>query len=274
MNGPVKNNSVKLYINNKPFYECQKNDEMCISNIYIGSKYGFPIDQSNDGTLYGERFNEPIKNKKIISCPDGYNVCDVNLCCSSNEKCIPPEHSVILGSQYSYCDFGDNITNLYVDGSPYLGQFRTEKQCLDWCAKNPDCKAMLKYLDREGNLECRYYKYDTNDNRMKMIEDKTAKIYNRRKYTYIPNPSKKILPKYDFNDTKKYNNLVGKCYPYGCCADGIKKANKDGSNCVPFTEKSKLIGDPYNLYKYSSLGGTTKGGTIDSLSGNAYINYF
>jgi hypothetical protein len=223
----------KLYINNTSFYECQKDDPMCISDIYRISNFGYPIDQSTNDILYTEIFEDPIENKNITENP---------------------------------------ITNLYVNGQPHLGEFRTEKQCLNWCAKNPNCKTMVRYLDREGNLQCRYYKYDINNNKIVTFDDNTSKIYSKNKYNYNPNLPKKILPKYKFPISSQ-NNLIDGCFPYGCCADGTKNATKTGSNCVPFTKNSRIVGDPYNLYQYSSLNGITKLGSIDKLSGNAYINY-
>jgi len=363
----LSDEDAKLYINGRPFYQCQTKDgevdEMCISNLYASSQFGLPIDQSTPdppdrNILYTERYQKPIRNKKIISCPTGYNICG-ELCCENKKtlncdseldihgvnpgwkqtggckghgkqepknnktctefvndlntsgycycndgskhyydcgqkrdgktcrdicgkkpkKCIPPEHQTILGSPYPHCDFGNNITNMFVEGAPHLDQFRTEKQCLDWCAKNPDCKATVNYLDRNGKLQCRYYKYDTKDNRIHKIDDKTGLIHNRRVHPYVPNPSEKILPKYDFasipvnKKTSKRGNLIDGCAPYGCCADGSKKADKDGKNCKPFTTESGLVGDPYEPYQYSSLGGKGKMGGINELSGNAYIDY-
>ncbi len=270
----------KLYINNKAFYQCQKKngevDPMCISNIYTLSNYGFPIDQSNSKILYSESFKKPINNKRVVSCPANYHVCGDNMCCQKDNKtnkinkCLASEHSTILGSPYSYCDYGNNKTNLFTEGAPKLSKFQSERQCLSWCANHPDCKAMVKTLDRSGNLQCRYYMYDTQDNRIKMVNDRTASIYNKRLNRYVANPDEKILPKYDYNLVTKDNILDG-CKPYGCCADGTQKADQNGSNCSPFTDKSRLIGDP--KYKFSSLGGTTKVGKIDSLSGNSYKNY-
>jgi hypothetical protein len=182
--------NVKLYINGKPFYECQKNDPMCISDVYSSSNQGMPIVQNTADpvdrkVLYTREFEEPILNKRIVSCPQGYNPCG-DMCCFEDKKCVPIENS-ILGSPYPFCEYDGGKTNLFVDGAPKTGEFSTENDCLSWCAKNPECKAMVRYLDRHGNLQCRYYKYDTKDNRIKMVEDKTAMTYNRRKHSYVTN---------------------------------------------------------------------------------------
>ncbi len=278
INNSNNKNNVKLYINNTAFYNCQKEngkiDPMCISDIYTIGNYGYPIDQntSNKNILYTRTFEKSINNKRIVSCPTNYKPCGNNICCYHDgieiKKCLAAEHSTILGSPYPHCNYNGE-TNLFVNGTP---NFQSEKQCLNWCANHPDCNAVVKYLDRNGNLQCRYYIYDTQDNRIKTVEDKTAKIYDKRKYKYVANPSERILPKYDYNLVTDDNILDG-CIPFGCCADGTKKANKDGTNCSPFTPKSRLVGDPNDKYKFSSLGGITKLGKINKLSGNAYINY-
>jgi hypothetical protein len=280
------NDGAKIYIDGKPFFQCQKtkdgkDDEMCINNLYTASQYGLPIDQSTSdppdkNILYTNRYDKSIRNSRIVSCPTGYDV-NGELCYNieKDEKCIPSENH-ILGSPLPQCDYGNGITNLFTSGAPHLNQFRTERQCLDWCAKNPDCRTVVNYLDRNGKLQCRYYQYDTKDNRIKIIDDKTGTINNKRQHQYVADPNEELLPKYDFAsipinpNTKQRGNLIDGCGLYGCCADGSKKANKNGSNCAPFTPNSGLIGDPYEPYQYSALGGTGKMGTIDNLSGNAY----
>lgn len=187
----VPDTNAKLYINGKAFYQCQKDDPMCISDVYSANRKGLPVSQNysdpvNRKVLYTKTYESPISDKRIISCPDGYNVCD-NMCCWKDKKCVPTESSM-LGSPYPFCEYGEDIKNLYVDNYPKVGQFETEKECLNWCANNPDCKTVVRYLDRSGNLQCKYYKYDTKDNRIKLVDDKTSKVFNKRKYPYVPNP--------------------------------------------------------------------------------------
>lgn len=181
----------KIYINGRAFYQCENNDPMCLSDIYSANKRGLPTVQNysdpvNRKILYTKTYKNPIINKRIISCPNGYNVCG-NLCCRKNDTCIPVE-TKIIGSPYPFCDYGKDIRNLYVDKYPKLGEFETERECLDWCAKNPDCKTVVRFLDRNGNLQCRYYRYDSKDNRIKYIDDKTSLIYQKRNHEYVPNP--------------------------------------------------------------------------------------
>jgi len=285
----ITNDKAKLYINGKPFYKCQNNNpEMCIDEVYSSNNFGYPISQSqsdppNRKLLYTNEFNKQ-NNKTIISCPNNYEICKNhnNLCCKKEnnkivDKCIPPENN-IFGSQYSNCNFENDNTNLFVNNSPALDKYKTEKQCLDWCANNPDCKITTKFLDRNGNLKCRYYQYSKNDNRIHIVDDDNTTMYDKNKHTYEPNPNKNILPKYDFASIpyditkKERGNLINGCGPNGCCASGIKNAEKNAKNCL-LKKESNLIGDPYKPYQYSSLGGKTKMGTINNLSGNAYINY-
>jgi len=294
-----RNKEPKVMINSQPFYQCQqqgtRQDPMCISNVYTGNQYGLPVSQNtsnppDNNLLYRQTFQPMISNKKIISCPKGYKHTVINnedMCKQKtvvnlgkeSDVCMPVEN-IKLNSDYPQCFYGKE--GVYVDRAPKKNEFKTEKQCLTWCANNPDCRAMVKFLDRNGQLQCRYYKYDTKTNKivMSQVKDETAQIYNKREFSYVADPPKKDKQIYDFNmiminyKTKRpEGSMLDGSAPDGCCADGIRKEQKENNkNCKPFTQKSKLVGDPNDKYQYSSLGGL-KMDSIDSLSGNAYINY-
>jgi len=172
----------KLYIDGKKFYQCQNDDEMCISNLYSANRKGLPVvqNQSDPPTrkiLYTNTYDNPILNKNVITCPKGYNVCDKNMCCAENKSCVPIESEQLV-----------DFPNVLVNNSPKLGAFESENECISWCAKNPECMSVVRFLDRNGNLQCRYYKYDLQENKINIVDDSTSKILNKRKHSYVPNP--------------------------------------------------------------------------------------
>lgn len=78
---------------------------------------------------------------------------------------------------------------------------------------------------------------------------------------YVPNPK---------NELKKKKN----CGKYGCCADGISKANDSiGSNCIGFSNESKLTGSPITNLQNNLLGNNQRRIPFDSSSGNSYMDY-
>ena len=258
----------KLYIDSIPFYECQDNDPMCISDIYTANNFGLPENPNIpnvNNKLYKETFDEQINKKKIISCPAGYifdqtdNICKNS---ANNKKCIPAEYSnQQAASGINFCEYRNGLTNLFVEEE--VPQFKNEKQCFNWCAKNPNCKSVVRTLDRNGNVKCKYYRYNTNNNQIQMITDKTGVILNKREFPYVANPPQNML---------RINTSDCLASKYGCCADGrnLVKVDANGSNCAPFLPKTGLIGSPNAKLQFNSLGGTTNLGKIRKDTGNFF----
>lgn len=280
----IKSMTEQLVINNKPFYECEKDNEFCIDNIYTRNKFGNPTDQNiPESLLYSETYLNPFKNdnnnKNYITCPIGYETCkdSTMMCCkvvnNKTEKCHPPENKDEL-SNFPSC----NIPSLEIYNAPVFDNVR---QCQNWCAKNPNCSAIVKTLDRNGNMNCTYFKYNTTPNQISIqkIKDNKSIIFQKRKHPYIANPPKDKLSLFDGVNMNTANFL---------CADGTRKINYKSKNmkevekeCKPFTKNTGLIGDPANFpfkfsgdkinYNYNSLGGTTKMGKINTESGSSFL---
>ncbi len=163
------------------------------------------------------------------------------------------------------CDYSKTPDTMIM-GAPGLKEFKTVEECKRWCVGNPECMAVVRSIDG-GEMGCKYYKYDKN---IGYVKDVNSNIYKRRRDIYVNEPDKDKLPRYDPLGEEKGDPYLG-CGPYGCCADGSKKADADGSNCRPFTKESGLVGDPVERYQYNSLNGVTKMGGLQNFSGDSYI---
>ena len=61
----------ELLINNTPFYQCQKGDPMCISNVYSSNDYGLPVDQNMSNPpmsnqLFTQQYHTRQKNQERV----------------------------------------------------------------------------------------------------------------------------------------------------------------------------------------------------------------
>ncbi len=210
----------KLYINHIPFYDCQNNNQRCIDDIYTISEYGLPTDfQTNNALLYTKTFEQPLF---------GYNIA---LCDGNDDSC-----------QYT--------TDIYTDNAPDVKKFKTEKHCLDWCAKYPNCVAMTSFIDADGNRNCKYYKYRPSDNKFMITVDKKSRVYSKTLYN-------------GYQTDLKQNQIINPlCQTDGyCCADQINQIpenNRNDNSCSPFDPNSGLVGDSYAPFQYNTFGNGLK----------------
>ncbi len=268
-NEDKKFNDAKVIINNFPIYEEQEvepfTDPLRVRNVFTIGPYGYPLDQNRsnppDGHLPYSKTYDMNANTKYVTCPHGYHACshDKELCCSPNKirKCVP------IGEQrkdgYPLCDY-ESIP--YVENAPKAKLFNNIDGCKNWCQNNPECYAVVRHIGNMGDISCRYYKYDT---RNQKVMEMTTDLYTKRQFPYIANPESKILSGFRPDQKDLGCGLRGEL----CCPDGTRKIG-DGSNCKPFSEaRFRLTGDPF--WQNSSLQGTTTLQDTRTDSGSSFL---